>query len=193
MRNKDARHLFVLGYPERGKAEAAIVELTELQRDQFLEVTDYAIISKGADGRVTVDESKAADPGARRGAVAGVAGGALVALAATPIGLGAIAVGAGVGAVAGALRDSGFKRDDLDEVAALVAAGRTLLLVVVKPEHTDRLRSVLDDIPEFRASDRRWEFEAPPEAKQILHEALEAYRAGGADEASQAGSKASAS
>ena len=113
-----------------------------------------------------MNENKEADPGGRRGAVTGGLGGAFIALAG-PIGLGAVAVGAGVGAVAAVMRDSGFKNKDLEEVGSLMQDGRTLLLMAVSTRTTrDRLRSVLDDEPEFKAADRRWEATLGPDHQE---------------------------
>ena len=169
---EEKKHLFVLGYPDRAGAEAAIAELTELQRDQFIEVRDHAIVSKDASGEIKVAESKDADPGAQRGAVTGALGAAFIALAATPIGAGAIVVGAGIGAVTGALRDTGFKTDDLKEVGRLMEGGRVLLLIAVKPEHADRLRSALKDTPELLAADRHWEAAISAKSKNVLADAI---------------------
>ena len=177
MSNDEKKHLFVLGYPDRAAADAAVTELQELQRDQFLEVKDWAIVSKADGGELTVSESKDADPGARRGAVTGGLGAAFIALAATPIGAGAILAGAGIGAVAGKLRDSGFKGNDLQEVGRLMQDGRSILLVAVRPEDTGRLHGALDDVPELKAADRRWEFDVDGDSKNVLRDAIAAYRA----------------
>ena len=176
MGDETKKHLFVFSYPDRASAEAAVNELTELQRDQFVEVKDWAIVSKGAGGELTVTESKEADPGGRRGAVAGGLGGAFIALAATPIGLGAIAVGAGVGAVAAAVKDSGFKGKDLDEVGRLMRDGRSILLLAVKPEGVARLQGALDDIPELASADR-WEADVDASSKNVLRDAIAQYKA----------------
>ena len=177
MTTEDRKHLFVFGFPDRAAADAAVNELHELQRDQFLEVKDYAIIVKADDGTLSINESKDADAGGRRGAVAGGLAGAFVALAATPIGAGAIVVGMGVGAVASALRDTGFKNDDMKEVGRLMEGGRAVLLVVVRPEDTERLRNVLGDEPEFKAADRRWEADVDASSKNVLHDAIAQYKA----------------
>ncbi len=172
-----AKHLFVLGFPERSNAEAAVAELKSLQSSEFLEVTDHAIVSKDVGGKLTVTESSDADPGAKQGALAGAAGAAFIALVSTPIGAGAVLAGAGIGAVTGALRDSGFKTSDLEETGRLMQDGRTVLIVAVKPEHTDRLRGALDDIPALAAADRRWEAEVPAASKNVLREAIARYKA----------------
>jgi uncharacterized membrane protein len=177
MSTENQKHLFVLGYPDRTAAEAAVTELAELQRDQFVEVKDWAIVSKSEGGQLTVNESRDADPGAQRGAVAGGLGAAFIALAATPIGAGAILAGAGIGAVAGKLRDTGFKGKDLDEVGRLMQDGRAILLLAVRPQDTDRLRGAIDDIPELAAADRRWEAVVDGNSKNVLHDAIAAYKA----------------
>jgi uncharacterized membrane protein len=172
-----AKHLFVLGFPERSNAEAAVAELKGLASTEFLEVTDHAIVSKDVGGELTVTESTDADPGAKQGAMAGAAGAALIALVATPIGAGAVLAGAGIGAVTGALRDSGFKTKDLEETGRLMEDGRTILIVAVKPEHTDRLRGAIDDIPAMAAADRRLEVEVPASSKNALRDAIARYKA----------------
>jgi uncharacterized membrane protein len=172
-----AKHLFVLGFPDRSNADTAVAELKSLQSTEFLELTDYAIVSKGVGGELTVAESTDSDPGAKQGALAGATGAAFIALLSTPIGAGAIVAGAGIGAVTGALRDSGFKTKDLEETGRLMQDGRTILIVAVKPEHTDRLRGALDDIPALAAADRRWEAEVPASTKNALRDAIAQYRA----------------
>lgn len=176
MGNDERKHLFVLGYPDHAAAESAVNELHELQRDQFLEVKDWAIVAKAAGGGLSVTESKDADPGARRGAVTGGLGAAFIALAATPIGAGAIVAGAGIGAIAGKLRDSGFKGNDLEEVGRLMQDGRAVLLLAVRPQDTDRLRAALDDIPELKAADRRWEADVDGDSKNVLRDAIAQYK-----------------
>ncbi len=175
MADDATKHLFVLGYPDRAAAEAAVAELKELQNDRFIDVGDYAIISKAVGGELAIAESSDADPGAQRGAVTGGVAAAFLALAG-PVGLGAIAVGAGVGAVTAAIRDSGFKGDDLEEVGRLMRDGRTLLLVAAKPQDAGRLRGVLDDVPELKAADVRWEAEISAKSKNLLRDAISQYR-----------------
>lgn len=176
MSDDTKKHLFLLGFAERDAADAAVAQLKELQNEKFIEVRDYAVVSKSVGGELTVTEDKDADPGASRGAVAGVMGGALIALMSTPIGLGAVAVGAGVGAVTGALRDSGFKSNDLDEVGRLMRDGRTILIVAVRPEDTDKLRAAMDDAPELVAADARLEAVVPAESKNVLRDAIDQWK-----------------
>lgn len=175
MATEDTKSLFVLRFPDRAKAEAAVGELTELQRDQFLEVRDHAIVSKEIGGGVAVTESKDRDPGAQRGAVAGGLGAAFVALAATPIGVGAIVVGAGIGAITAALRDSGFKSQDLGEVGRLMQDGKALLILEVRPQDRERLRTTLTTTPQLLGAEAHWEAELSAESKNMLADAIQLW------------------
>ena len=65
------KHLFVLGFPDQAHAERAVAGLKSLQRDQFLEVRDHAIITKSAEGKLHVAENTDADHTAKHGAVTG--------------------------------------------------------------------------------------------------------------------------
>jgi uncharacterized membrane protein len=176
MTKDDTTRLFLLGYPDRAAAEAAASALRRMTDERWIEVRDHAIVSKAVGGEVTVTESRDADPGAQRGALAGAAGAALIAIMATPIGAGAVAVGAGIGAVTGALADSGFKRDDLADVGRLMQDGRALLLVAVKPEDVERLGDALASDPDLAAADRRWEGEVSGSSRNVLRDALTAYK-----------------
>ena len=75
------------------------------------------------------------------------------------------------------LRDSGFKNKDLEEVGSLMR-GRPDRSCSwrCRPDDADRLRSVLDDEPEFKAADRRWEATLDGDSKNVLHEAIAQYQ-----------------
>jgi uncharacterized membrane protein len=170
------KHLFVLGFPDRAGADRAVRGLAELERSRFLKVTDHAIISKGDDGKLKIEENKDADHTAGRGAVTGGLAGAFVAVLAGPIGIGAVAVGAGIGAVANALNDSGFKTGDLKEVGSMMEGGRTLLLVAVRPDDAHKLHEAIGDLPELKAADRRWEAEVAGDSENVLRDAIALWR-----------------
>ena len=175
MGKTEDRYLFVLGFAEAAQAEAAIREIGNLGSNDNLKVIDWAIVSKSADGKVTTRESTSQDPGAARGAVAGGLAGALVALTG-PIGLAAVAASAGIGAVTAALRDSGFKDEDLRSVADLMKDGRTVLILTVDTLYRDRLRMALTDVPELLAADQTLESPVDGASGNQLREAVEQYR-----------------
>jgi uncharacterized membrane protein len=176
MTDSMTRRLFVLGYPDRSGAEAAVAELTELTRDEFVSLDDWAIISKGADGELTSSTSDAKKSAAGKGAFAGGFAVALIAIAG-PIGLAGVAVGAGVGAVAGAMHRAGFKDGDVKSVGELMQAGRTLLILTVPGEYADRFRDAIDEVPELKAADRRLESDVDGSSAGMLHDAIAEYKA----------------
>lgn len=174
----DTRTLFVLGYPDKAMADAAVREMENLKNSDYLKVTDWAIITRDADGTVHTHESTSGDDvGAARGAVAGTVAGALIAIAG-PIGLAGVAAAAGIGAVTAALRDSGFKDKDMESVGALMADGRTVLLVSVGSEFHERMRSAIKDVPELAAADRTLESPVDGASGNLLREAIAAYKEG---------------
>ena len=170
------RRLFVLGYPDRAGAEAAVAELTELSRDMYVSLDDWAIISKGTDGELTTSTSDAGKSAAEKGAFAGGFAVALIAIAG-PIGLAGVAVGAGIGAVTGAVHKSGFKDKDVKSVGELMQGGRTLLIRTVPGEYADRFRDAIDEVPELKAADRRLESDVDGSSGSMLHDAIAEYKA----------------
>jgi uncharacterized membrane protein len=175
MADRTERHLAVLGYATPEAARAAVDALEAVQGDEFLRLKDWAIVTKAADGQLHLEESKDADPGARRGAVVGGVAGTILALATGPLGVGAVVAGAAIGGAAAALRDSGFKTDDLDAIGALMRDGRSVVLVAVEPAQVERLSQAIADLPELRGADWRREIELSGD-KRALARAIEDVR-----------------
>ncbi len=175
MTSKQDHRLFVLGYADAALADAAIAELEQLAQDEFLRDVDWAVVTKGADGKITTRESTRSDPGAAKGAVAGGVAGALIAIAG-PIGLVGVAAAVGIGAVTARLADSGFKEKDMETVAGLMKEGRTVLILDVAPQYIANMRSALTDVPEFRAADRTLESPVDGSSGNLLRSAVEDYK-----------------
>jgi len=154
MAKKDEQiHLVVLGYASPEAAQAGVTELDELKNSKYMKATDWAIISKDATGKVKLNETKSADAGATRGGLVGAFALGMVALAAAPVTLGAVAVGGAVGAVAAALHDGGFKNDDMRTIAGMMREGRAILLFSVAPEQAERATEAVREIPAFTAAE----------------------------------------
>jgi uncharacterized membrane protein len=180
MGDQQQRYLFALGYPDEALADAALSELHELRTDNYLEVTDWAIVTKSPDGKVKTRESTGSDAGAARGAVAGGVVGALLVLAG-PIGWAGAAAATGVGALAAVLHDGGLKEKDLESVAGLMRDGRTVLVLTVTPEFRERMHQALTEVPELAAADPKVESPVDGSTGNVLREAVEQYRSTHAD------------
>jgi hypothetical protein len=79
--------------------------------------------------------------------------------------------------VVAALHDSGFKEKDLTSVADLMVEGRTVLILDVKPDYVEKMRSALTDVPEFMAADRTLESPVDGESGNLLRAAVADYKA----------------
>jgi hypothetical protein len=54
--------------------------------------------------------------------------------------------------------------------------GRAILLVAVDTKDVERLRDAMTNVAELAAADRRWEAEVAPDSKNLLHDAVDAYK-----------------
>jgi hypothetical protein len=54
--------------------------------------------------------------------------------------------------------------------------GRSLLLVAVRPDDSDRLRQAIGDLPELKAADRHWEAEVSGDSTNVLRDAIAQWK-----------------
>ena len=144
-------HLILMGFAEEMVARAVLQLVREANKEKLFKVLDWALARKDEDGTVKLEGDKGTDPGATRGGLFGGALGVLL-VAAGPVGLGAVAVGAGVGAVAAAMRDSGIQDKDLKAVGEIMRAGRSGLVIAINPEDVDAWTKFVADNVEFHAA-----------------------------------------
>ena len=96
---------------------------------------DAAIVERGEDGKVKV--AKKHEESTRHGAWTGLAIGALTAIL-PGVGLGAAAVGAGIGAVTGHIK-GGMSNDDLRQLGSLLENGEAGLIVIYATNMADQV------------------------------------------------------
>jgi uncharacterized membrane protein len=166
--------LVVIGFADEGVARGVLSVIEDGIRDKAITVEDWAMVHKAPGGKVTITKDKSVDPGAGRGGLFGGGAGAVLAALSGPIGVGAVAVGAAVGAVTAAVRDSGFKNEDVAEISKLMADDRTGILVGIPLAATDKWDAFVAAHPEFAASDRQHQVDIVP--GRTLELALEQYR-----------------
>jgi uncharacterized membrane protein len=144
-------------------------------------IEQAAIVFKGDDGKIRFSESddtttaEGALKGAGAGAVVGVVG-----LLFGPLALLAAPIGAGVGALIGKLRDTGFDDDELRALGADLAPGGSALVATIDEDALGKAQRLLTEVDVQRVIVREVDSEladaldaelaspsAPPEAPPL--------------------------
>ena len=166
--------LVFLGFTDEMLART-VLEVVKAGRDaKAITIDDVALVSKAPGGKVTIVNDKKHDPGAVRGGVFGGASGLVLATILGPLGLGTVAAGAAVGAVAAAVKDSGLKNDDIAEVSKLMADGRSGLMIAMPLDAAGAWDAFVALHPEFHSSDRQHAVDIVP--GRTFEQALVEYR-----------------
>ena len=106
-----------------------------------------AIVSKGSDGKIRFLET--ADTTAAQGAWQGAGIGAfagLLGILFTPVALLGLPIGAGIGALVGKLRDTGFEDDDLKAMGEDLDAGHSALVATVDVDDIEKAKRLLAEV-----------------------------------------------
>jgi len=175
MADTTSMRLYFLGFTEEMVARYVLQLIRDAKADKAFTTADWALVHKAPGGKVTIEGDKSVDPGAKRGALFG--GGAVMLMMAItgPVGVAAVAGGAAIGAVAGALKDSGLKTKDLKEASDLMVEGRWGLVIAVPLEDTEAFEDFRRRTVEFEGAIRTYEADITP--GQDFHDALAAYQA----------------
>jgi uncharacterized membrane protein len=115
--------LYVAAYDDKDAARDDWDAIKELAKADAIKVDGLILVSRGADGKINVDDDFHET---RKGAAWGAVGGAVVGLIFPPALLASAAVGAGIGAGAGALVSHGKKEEikaDVEETLPLNSSG----------------------------------------------------------------------
>lgn len=164
--------LVFLGFVEEMIATNVLEVIKGGMESKEIVVEDWAMVHKAAGGKLTITTDKGKDPGAVRGGLFGGGVGMLLAAIAGPVGLGAVAAGAAIGAVGAAVKDSGFKNDDIQAVSRLMGDGRTGIMVGIPLDQTAGWDAFVAEHGEFEASDNRHQVDIVPgnDLERALHE-----------------------
>ena len=133
------RTLIVVAYPNEMQAEQVRLDFLKMQKDYLLDLEDAVVAVVKPNGKVKLRQMYHLALG---GAVSGSFWGLLIGLIFLNPLLGLV-VGAGTGAVAGALTDVGISDNFMKELAAQLKPGSSVLFVLVRSELTDK---VLDEL-----------------------------------------------
>ena len=127
--------LAVIGYDDVFKAEEVRLSLIKMQRDYLIDLEDAVVAVKDPAGKVKLHQAVNLTAA---GAASGGFWGALVGLIFLNPLLG-LAVGAGTGAVAGALSDVGINDNFMKDLAATMKPGSSALFVLVRRVTADKV------------------------------------------------------
>lgn len=131
--------LIVIVYPDELKAEQVRLDFLKMQKEYLVSLEDAVIAVKKPDGKVKLRQMYNLPLG---GAVSGGMWGTLIGLIFLNPLLGLV-VGAGAGAVAGALSDVGINDDFMKKLASTLTPGSSALFVLVDSAITDKVRAEL--------------------------------------------------
>jgi uncharacterized membrane protein len=127
--------LAVIGYNDVFKAEEVRLSLIKMQRDYLIDLEDAVVAVKDPAGKVKLHQSVNLTAA---GAVSGGFWGTLIGLIFLNPLLG-LAVGAGAGAVSGALSDLGINDNFMKDLAATMKPGSSALFVLVRSMTPDKV------------------------------------------------------
>ena len=127
--------LAVIGYDDVFKAEEVRLSLIKMQRDYLIDLEDAVVAVKDPSGKVKLHQAVNLTAA---GAVRGGFWGSLIGLIFLNPLLG-LAVGAGAGAVTGALSDVGIDDDFMKDLAATMKPGSSALFVLVRSMTPDKV------------------------------------------------------
>ncbi len=131
--------LIVIGYETPFQAEEVRLKLLKMQREYLIDLDDAVVAVKQPDGKVKLNQVYDLTS---RGAIAGGFWGALVGLIFMNPLFGA-AVGAGAGAISGALSDVGINDQFMKELASHFKPGSSALFVLVRKVTPDKVLNEL--------------------------------------------------
>lgn len=127
--------LVVIGYETPEQAEAARKELFGMSKEYLVDVADAVVATADSDGHVKLNQMvNMWTVGATGGAFWGVLIGLLFF---NPL-LG-LAVGAGAGALSGALTDYGLNDEFMKDVAHVLKPGQAALFMMMRTEASDKV------------------------------------------------------
>jgi len=139
--SKDSYQLIAASYPTHEQGDTIFAMIRDMASAQNIKVADVVFVEKTEEGKLEVKETKefTSRKGARRGAlILGTIG-----LIYPPSFIATVVMGGGFGALAGKLRDTGIKSDELERFAQNLEPGHVAVLVL---SHSDSVSKVTSSL-----------------------------------------------
>jgi uncharacterized membrane protein len=133
--------IYAAVFPNRAPADAVVQTLKQMHKSGTIQLLDAAIIANSAEGKPKIHEIEELTTarGGERGAIVG----GVIGLIFPPAFLASAAVGAVAGGLWGKLRDTGFKTDELKQVAAELKPGEVAVVAVAEDKWVEQLSNTI--------------------------------------------------
>jgi len=168
--------LVAIAFDHAQEADRVLMELQRLQKEYLVDLADAVVAIHSPDGKVQLKQSiNTIGLGAASGGLSGMLWGTLVGLLfLNPLAgltIGGL-IGAGSGALAGALTDYGIDDDFIRSTAANLPPGGSALFVLIRKVQPEK---VLDELSRFKGRVLRTSLS--PDQERRLQEALAGHAA----------------
>ncbi len=134
---------FTVGFYDDTESSKVILDtLQSMHKATTIDIVDMAMLTKSDDGKLKVEETRelTAGKGARRGAlVLGVVG-----LIYPPSLIASVIAGGGIGALAGRIRDTGIKKEQIQRIADELEPGKAAVVVLSKAGSRELVEDTLE-------------------------------------------------
>ena len=149
--------LIVVGFKDEFKADEVMSELRRLQSEYLVDLEDAAVVIRNQEGKVKIKQ-------AQELVVSGAIGGGYWGLLLGVIFFNPIfaLIGAGAGALSGALSDIGINDDFMRDLGSTIEPGTSAIFVLIRKSTPDR---VLADLSKFEGKVLRTSLSKEDEAK----------------------------
>ena len=149
--------LIVVGFKDEFKADEVMNELRRLQSEYLVDLEDAAVVIRNQEGKVKIKQ-------AQELVVSGAIGGGYWGLLLGVIFFNPIfaLIGAGAGALSGALSDIGINDDFMRDLGSTIEPGTSAIFVLIRKSTPDR---VLADLSKFEGKVLRTSLSKEDEAK----------------------------
>jgi uncharacterized membrane protein len=138
---KDLRVVAAI-YPDQEHANTILETLQKMHRASNITIVDAALVTKGEDGKIHIQETKEVTTrkGAKRGAIiAGIFG-----VIYPPSLIASVAVGGGIGGLWGKLRDTGIKTGDMKQLTENLKLGEVALIILAEPQSVPPIERAME-------------------------------------------------
>lgn len=138
--SKPSTHLLAAVYPDREHAKTILDTLEMMKNAENIHVVDEALITN-EEGKLKVEETEdlTAKKGAKRGALILGAFGLIF----PPSFIASVLVGGGAGALAGKLKDTGVKTDELEKLAKDLVPPQAMVVVLAHEDSIAKIQNTL--------------------------------------------------